>query len=83
MARLKQGSRIGSYAYRIIRALDSGKGNMSDIYLASVGGARPEEGGKVVVIKMQRVQEQHLEFYEDTIYNEADRLRQLDHPNIV
>lgn len=81
MSRLKPGSSVGPFPYRIVKQLGAGSGNMSDVYLATVGD--PETTSSFVVIKISKSQEDHSDFFEDTIFNEAERLRKLDHRGVV
>lgn len=81
MSRLKAGSSIGPFPYRIIKQLGAGSGNMSDVYLSTVGDS--ENSSSFVVIKISKAQQDHSEFFEDTIFNEAERLRKLDHRGVV
>lgn len=83
MAKMKAGSRIGPYPYRLIKPLGSGYGNMSDVYLATTGAMEPALPSDLVVIKISKAQNEHQDFFKDTIYNESERLRQLRHPGIV
>lgn len=77
MSKLKAGSTIGPFPYRIVKQLGAGSGNMADVYLATVGA--PEMTTSLVVIKISKAQDEHREFFEDTIFNESERLRKLDH----
>lgn len=81
MARLTPGSRIGPFPYRIVKALDS-HGGMSYVYLATDGPIDSPSSPKVI-IKVSRVTKDARSFYEDTIYNESERLRNLHHRGIV
>jgi len=81
MAKLPSGSRFGPYPYRIVKALDS-HGGMSDIYLAVEGSIENPQAPRVV-IKMSRVHREFGAFFENTIYNESERLRNLHHRGIV
>lgn len=83
MAKMKAGSRIGPYPYRLIKPLGSGYGNMSDVYLATTGAMETVLPSDLVVIKISKAQNEHQDFFKDTIYNESERLRQLRHPGIV
>lgn len=83
MAKMKAGSRIGPYPYRLIKPLGSGYGNMSDVYLATTGDMESVLPSDLVVIKISKAQNEHQDFFKDTIYNESERLRQLRHPGIV
>ncbi|MEZ4864331.1 MAG: protein kinase [Caldilineaceae bacterium] len=83
MSRIKPGSRIGPFPYRILKPLGSGYGNMSDVYLASTGALDAVLPSDQVVLKISKAQDEHQDFYKDTIYNESERLRQLRHPGIV
>lgn len=80
MAKLKPGDKIGPFPYQIIKQLGKGQGNMSDVYLAAESD-RPNAPS--VVLKISRANSDHSDFFTDTIYNEAERLRQLSHPGIV
>jgi serine/threonine protein kinase len=83
MAILKAGSRIGPYPYRIVKQLGNNAGNMSDVYLATVGAVEPVTPSDLVVLKISKATGEHEDFFKDTIYNESERLRQLRHPGIV
>lgn len=83
MANLKVGSRIGPYPYRIVKQLGNNAGNMSDVYLATVGAVEPITPTDLVVLKISKTDGEHEDFFKDTIYNESERLRQLRHPGIV
>ena len=83
MAKIKPGSRIGPYPYRILKPLGSGYGNMSDVYLATTNEAESVMPADLVVVKISKAQNEHQDFFKDTIYNESERLRQLRHPGIV
>ena len=83
MAKLKQGAKIGPFPYRIVKTLGGGRGNMADVYLASIGEDDQADATRMVVIKISKAHSDHQEFFEDTIYNEAERLRRLNHPGIV
>ncbi|MBX3010462.1 MAG: serine/threonine protein kinase [Caldilineaceae bacterium] len=83
MAKIKAGSRIGPYPYRLIKPLGYGYGNMSDVYLATTSATEPVVPADLVVIKISKAQNEHQDFFKDTIYNESERLRQLRHPGIV
>ncbi len=80
MAKLKAGDKIGPFPYQIIRQLGKGQGNMSDVYLATEGD---QPDAPLVVLKISKSNSDHSDFFTDTIYNEAERLRQLSHPGIV
>lgn len=54
---------------------------MSAVYLASVGERRGAEA--YVVLKIVRVDDEHRDFYRQTLENEVERLRRLKHPGIV
>lgn len=81
MARLSPGSRFGPYPYRILKTLDS-HGGMSDIYLAVEGNVDNPQAPRVV-IKISRVHQEFGTFFENTIYNESERLRNLHHRGVV
>lgn len=81
MSRLKPGSAVGPFPYRIVKQLGAGSGNMSDVYLATVGD--PNTTTSFVVIKISKSHEDHRDFFEDTIFNESERLRKLDHRGVV
>ncbi len=83
MAKIKPGSRIGPYPYRILKSLGNGYGNMSDVYLATIGTVEAVLPSDLVVIKISKAQNENQDFFKDTIYNESERLRQLRHPGIV
>jgi|GEM_PF-460037 len=81
MPRLPSGSTIGNFPYRIDQHV--GKGNMADVYLATVGETTEGKPPDYVVLKIARTDGDHKEFYHNVIDNEANRLRQLRHPNVV
>jgi serine/threonine-protein kinase len=83
MAILKAGSRIGPYPYRIVKQLGNNAGNMSDVYLATIGAVELITPTDLVVLKISKTDGEHEDFFKDTIYNESERLRQLRHPGIV
>lgn len=78
-AKLVPGSRIGPFPYQIVKALDDGRGNMSQVYLASVSGDTSSQ----VILKVARIDDKHNEFYRQSMDNEVERLRRLKHPGIV
>lgn len=78
-SRLVPGSRLGPFPYQIVKAIGS-EGNMSEVYLASIGGA-PDTGW--VVLKISRSGDAHNAFYRETMDNEVERLRVLKHPGVV
>jgi serine/threonine protein kinase len=86
MAKLAEGSKIGPFPYRIGKPLGRG-GGMCDVYLATDGPAVVLPSGQLsaatVILKISKAGTEHRDFYEDTIFNEAERLRQLRHPGIV
>ena len=56
---------------------------MAEIFLATVGDIENPPAESLVVIKISRAQDEHQEFYQDTIQNEAIRLRTMQHDGIV
>ncbi|MEM4202933.1 MAG: hypothetical protein QXS54_02570, partial [Candidatus Methanomethylicaceae archaeon] len=54
---------------------------MSAVYLASVGERTGADA--YVVLKIVRVDDEHRDFYRQTLENEVERLRRLKHPGIV
>lgn len=83
MSKLKPGATIGPFPYRIVQQLGAGSGNMSEVYLATVGHSTDQERASHVVIKISKALDEHKDFFEDTISNEAERLRKLDHRGVV
>jgi serine/threonine-protein kinase len=83
MAKISPGSRIGPYPYRIIKPLGNGYGNMAEVFLATVGDMDNPPPESLVVIKISRAEEEHEAFFQDTIQNEAIRLRNLQYKGIV
>jgi serine/threonine protein kinase len=82
-SKLVPGSRIGSFPYQIVNAIGDAQGNMSEVYLASVGGAGGSPDASLVVLKIARTGDSHNEFYRQSMDNEVERLRRLKHPGIV
>lgn len=80
-SRLVPGSRIGPFPYQIVMPLGE-TGNMSDVYLASVG-PQSEENTSLVVLKISRTGDDYVAFYRQSMDNEVERLRRLKHPSIV
>ena len=68
MVTLKAGSRIGPYPYRIVKQLGNNAGNMSDVYLATVGAVEPVTPADLVVLKISKADGEHEDFFKDTIY---------------
>jgi len=83
MTKISPGSRIGPYPYRIIKPLGNGYGNMAEVYLATVGDINNPPPESLVVIKISRAEEKNQAFFQDTIQNEAIRLRNLQGKGIV
>lgn len=81
-SKLVPGSRIGQFPYQIVNAIGE-EGNMSDVYLASAGAVSGGPDASLVVMKIARTDEEHNEFYRQTMDNEVERLRRLKHPGIV
>lgn len=80
---LAPNTRIGPYPYEIVKAIGDDRGNMSEVYLASVKA--PKEGAEpsLVVLKLARTNDEFREFTQQSMENEVDRLRRLHHPGIV
>jgi serine/threonine-protein kinase len=76
-------TKIGPYPYEIVKAIGDDRGNMSQVYLASVQA--PKEGAEpsLVVLKIARTDDDFREFVRQSMENEVDRLRGLHHPGIV
>ena len=81
MAKLNANDSLGPYPYRIIKPLDA-HGGMSSVYLATDGALNDPRAPRVV-IKVSRTHKEYQDFYQDTIYNEAERLRNLHHRGVV
>lgn len=81
MKGLSPGDKIGPFPYRIVRPLGTREGGMSAVYLASVGERTGSQA--LVVLKIVRVDDEHRDFYRQTLENEVERLRRLKHPGIV
>lgn len=77
------GTRIGPYPYEIVKAIGDDRGNMSEVYLASVPAAQEKQDPSLVVLKIARTDEAFSAFLSQTVDNEVERLRRLKHPGIV
>lgn len=80
---LTYGTRIGPYPYEIVRAIGDDRGNMSEVYLASVPAPQGKQEPSLVVLKIARTDEAYSAFLDQTVDNEVERLRRLKHPGIV
>ncbi|MCB0077382.1 MAG: serine/threonine protein kinase [Anaerolineales bacterium] len=79
---LPRGSQIGPYPYKLIAPIGRGEGGMSHIYLATTSSDFADQS-LWVAIKIANVQSEHHQFHRDTLDNEIEHLRRLQHPGIV